>query len=110
MKDGEVNMSKSITLLEGVLQDDTISYTLVELSEISLIEIAFLNKMLDAGIIEPKTTQPLPQFDYRAVRRAVKAFRLHRDLSINLEGISLILDLLDEIKILEQELAFHRKQ
>lgn len=108
MKDGAVNMSKSVKIIEGILQDGSVSYTLIELSEISVIELSFLNKIIEEGIIEPKVTEPTPKFDYTALQRAEKAFRLHRDLAINLEGISLILDLLDEIKTLEQELAFHR--
>lgn len=108
MKDGGTDMSKSLKIIEGILQDGSAHYTLVELSEISVIELSFLHEMIEEGIIEPKVTEPTLQFDYNALQRAKKAFRLHRDLAINLEGISLILDLLDKIKALEKELAFHR--
>lgn len=110
MKDGERVMSKTVTVSEGVLQDESVSYTLIELSEISVIELSFLNKMIEEGVIEPKVTEPLPKFDFRALKRAEKASRLYNDLSINLEGVSLILDLLEKIQTLEQELALHKRE
>ena len=95
-------MSKSI--LEGILQDETVTYTIVELSEQSVLDLALLNEMIEMGIIEPIQTSPVVQSDYRALNRVQKASRLHQELSINLEGISVVLDLLERVQLLEQEL------
>ncbi len=48
--------------------------------------------------------------DQKTLRRMESAFRLHRDLEINLPGVVLALDLLDELKQLRHELDILRKQ
>lgn len=92
-------------ILEGILQDETVTYTLFELSEMCVVEPPILNQMIEFGIIEPQSNVPSIQFSYRALYRAKKALRLQRDLAINWEGISLVLDLLDEIEALQQQIA-----
>lgn len=97
-------MGKQSLILEGILQDETVVYTLVELSEICVIEPPILHEMIEYGIIEPQIQSGPHYFNYRALYRAQKALRLQRDLAINWEGISLVLDLLDEIEDLRQKL------
>jgi chaperone modulatory protein CbpM len=108
-KGGGNSMSKSIKVIEGILQDEKI-YTLIELSEITITDQSFLQEMIECGIIEPAIATPVEKYDYQALKRVQKAIRLHRDLAINLEGISLVLDLLDEVQALEQELVVYRRR
>lgn len=102
-------MRERITVVEGTLQDETVTYTLIEISEICIVEPLILDQMLEFGIIEPKVSAPQPKFDYRQLHRAQKALRLQRDLSINWEGISVVLDLLDEIQELHHQLEIHKR-
>ena len=97
-------MRKSEMIIEGILQDERVTYTLVEISEICVIDLPVLDQMLEYGIIEPQIKDHGKHYDYRALRRVKKAVRLHHDLAINWEGISLVLDLLEEIDTLHRRL------
>lgn len=103
-------MRDRITVIEGTLQDETITYTLIELSEMCVVERPVLDQMIEYGIIEPKIRAPQLKFDYRQFNRAQKALRLQRDLAINWEGISLVLDLLDQIQELHEQLELHKRK
>lgn len=98
-------MSK-IRVLEGTVQDEQIIYTALEIVEICAVESTVLEQMIEYGIVEPVLEKN--QFSGYALKRAQKALRLRQDLAINWEGISLVLDLLEEIERLEKELAIHR--
>lgn len=102
-------MVKSQAILEGILQDGSVTYTIIELSEICVVTVPLIEEMREHGIIEPKTPQAPEQFDYRALFRAQKALRLQHDLAINWEGISVVLDLLEEIDELHQRLKHHER-
>ncbi len=91
-------------IYEGtLLQDKTVTYTLTELREICVVEEKVLLEMVEFGILEPKEKrQQIWIFNANALDRTQKAMRLHHDLAINWAGISLILDLLEEIHELRQ--------
>ena len=94
-----------IHTIEGVLLDESHEYTLVELSRICVINEDMLREMADFGIIEPRHSRGEWVFSGTSMIRIRKALRLRRDLSINWEGISLALDLLDQIDELRQQLG-----
>ena len=77
--------------------------TLRELCEISGAPADFVVEMVEFGILEPAAGDRAPedrthwQFATPAVRRSRRAVNLMRDFGINLEGMSLVLDLLDEL-------------
>jgi len=102
-------MRKSDIVMEGILQDEQVSYTLVELSEICVVDSTVLIQMIEVGILEPQQKKPVLQFDSHALKRVQKALRLHHDLAVNWEGLSLVLDLLEEIQELEQQLELHNR-
>ena len=47
--------------------------------------------------------------DQKSLQRLETAFRLHRDLNINLPGVALALDLLEEMEQMKEELEILRK-
>ena len=54
------------------------------------------------GVLEPSGDRPEEwRFTGSSLRRAQTAFRLSRDLEVNLAGIALALNLLDEIAVLK---------
>ncbi|UWR21842.1 chaperone modulator CbpM [Sulfitobacter sp. S190] len=54
-------------------------------------------ELVDHGVLEPKgTTVAKWQFAGSNISRAKKARRLHRDLGVNVAGVALVLDLLEE--------------
>ncbi len=88
---------------EGLLLDETVTYTLTELTEIGSTEEKIVIEMVEYGIVEPEGENPEKWiFRSKSIIRFQKAIRLHQDLNINWPGISLALDLLDEVHELRQ--------
>ncbi len=100
-----------LPIFEGILLDETVTYTMTELIEMGNVDEAVLIEMHEYGIIDPQgETQEKWIFTSRSVIRFKKAMRLHHDLSINWAGISLVLDLLEEREQLHQALSHLKKQ
>lgn len=88
---------------EGILLDETVLYTLTQLSELCVVEEQVLIEMVSYGILEPIGEREVVwQFSGQSLPRIQKALRLHHDLAINWQGISLALELLDEIDVLQE--------
>lgn len=93
--------------------DSPAQYRLEELCAACFVEEALVLEMIDVGILAPEGTDRAAwRFGTRAVIRLKRARRLQRDLEINLAGIAVTLDLLDEletakrrVKTLETHLA-----
>lgn len=86
------------------LLNEQLSYSLRELCELCNLHAEGIIEMVEFGIIEPiGDTPPQWQFPGTTVIRVKKALRLQSDLDINLSGIALSLDLLDEINQLRYE-------
>lgn len=81
------------------LGDSQTTFTLRELCERSDVHAEFVIKLVNYGIIAPtEDSEPRHwQFDLPALARLRKAQRLRRDLKIDLPGLALSLDLLDEL-------------
>ena len=91
----------------GTILDDEISFTLAELSKVCDIHAEKLLAMVQEGLIEPQgDTREITQMHWRfsgyALHRVQIALRLERDLNINLEGVAMVLDLLDEVRDLRE--------
>lgn len=93
--------SGTTSYLQGQIVDETVEFTLVELSRASGASEEELMLWVYEGVFEPDGSQPQEwRFSGAALRRARTAQRLARDLQINAPGIALVLDLLDEIDAL----------
>ncbi|MBX3709076.1 MAG: MerR family transcriptional regulator [Gammaproteobacteria bacterium] len=83
-----------------------------ELCEICRISPDVIYELISYDIIHPK--QPLKQeqwkFNVDELRRIKTALRLQHDLEVNLAGVALVLDLLDEINELRHRAEFLEKQ
>lgn len=92
-------------VLTGHLLDDSVKLTITEISCACRVREDDIVELVEEGIIEPLSpdsatwTFPGPQ-----LRRAHKAVRLQRDLEINLAGVALVLDLLEEMEKLRARL------
>lgn len=73
-------------------------FSIDELVEYLHLKADFMQELIEYGIVEPHGRAPNEWvFDALAIKRIQQAKRLHRDLQINLAGVAMILDLLDEI-------------
>jgi len=65
-----------------------------------------IEEMVELGVIQPIEHQVCEWcFDMCAFKRFQKALRLQHDLEVNLEGIAIILDLIDELEEVKKKLG-----
>jgi chaperone modulatory protein CbpM len=89
---------QDLEVLMGQVLDESLELGLEELCRICHAEESFVVALVAEGVIEPVgVTQTEWRFTGRSVRRTQVALRLHRDLDVNLPGVALALDLLEEI-------------
>lgn len=97
-------MSKD-NLLIGVLIEDTSTISFTEVCLKYNIPKELLIDMMEEGLFPNQPTEPEQiALDQKALRRIESAFRLHKDLGINLPGVALAIDLLEEIEKMHKEL------
>ena len=90
---------QELQVLMGELLDDSLELELEELCRMCHADEAFVVALVAEGVIEPRGTRRTEWvFTGRSVRRTQVALRLHHDLDINLPGVALALDLLEEIQ------------
>jgi len=83
--------------LSGTLLDERVVYSLTEVCLVCGTESDWVVQLVQEGILEPHgRSRKEWQFSGRAVHIAMKARRLQRDLDLNLTGVALVLELLDE--------------
>ena len=95
--------------------DESLRLTLRETCRICGVHAEFLMELVDEGVITPREETPpadgstrrpaarrggphLWRFDGVAVVRVQRALRLQQDLGVNLPGVALALELLDELE------------
>ncbi|MFT4584628.1 MAG: chaperone modulatory protein CbpM [Gammaproteobacteria bacterium] len=100
--------------IEVELADDSTPYQLRELCEMCAVRAEFVVEMVEAGILSPSGSPPSGwRFGVHAIIRLQKAQRLQRDLDINLAGIALALDLIEDLDRMKKKarmLEHHLKQ
>jgi chaperone modulatory protein CbpM len=91
--------------LQGTIVDDSTRLTLDDLCRICSIERSHVVEFVAEGVLEVETADTSEwHFSGTALRRARTAVRLQRDLELNLVGVALALDLMDEIERLRREI------
>jgi chaperone modulatory protein CbpM len=90
-------MSAHDRILRGEVLEEETRWNLVEFITYCRIEEGRLIELVEMGVIEPAGSTPQTwTFMVRDLQRVRTAQRLSRDLGINLPGIAVILDLLEE--------------
>ncbi len=85
-------------VVSGVVLDEAVSLTLTELCRCCDVSAEYIVEMIDEGVLAPEGDRP-DQWRFRGVqvKRVQTALRLAEDLEINMPGIALALELLDEL-------------
>ena len=84
---------------------DAKQYKLSEVCTICGVEKSFVLAIVEQGLLDPQGNMPEEWlFSAKGLVRTQKAARLYRDLAINLEGVSLVLELMDELNVLRQKM------
>lgn len=101
---------KKENVLVGVLIEEESTLSVTEICYRYHIPQELLREMLEEGLFTNQTSD-IKQLalDQKSLRRIETAFRLHKDLDINLPGVALALELLDEMDKMRDELNILRK-
>lgn len=92
-------------IFTGVIIDDNWQATFTELCQTCDVDAELVIRMIEHGLLEPQGQSDVDwRFDAKDLRRLQKALRLYRDLQINLNGIALALDLMEEIESLREKI------
>ena len=92
--------------LNGILIDDQTELSLDDLCKACSSSTEWIIELVEEGALEPVGyVQTEWRFTGNSLQRARTAMRLQRDLDINLAGVALALDLLDEIETLSSRLS-----
>ena len=92
--------------LSGTLLDESAELSLDDLCRACSRHEEWIIELVEEGVLEP-VGQDREQwrFSVTSLQRARVTMRLERDLGVNLPGIALTLDLLDEIETLRTRLS-----
>ncbi len=93
-------------LMTGVILEEEIELTLSDLCRSCCVDADFVVELIQEGVIDP--LEPKAHrwtFGGHSLTRLRRAINLHQDLGLNLAGIALTLELLDERERLRAELA-----
>lgn len=99
-------------VVSGVILDETMNLSLGELCHASSLCAEEVIAMVDEGLLEPGGgSSPIDwRFPATSLYRVHVALRLQRDLQVNLAGVALALDLLDELRSLRERLRLLERQ
>lgn len=109
-------MNKQQIILNGVLLDEQTELSLNDLCCACSRSAEWIIELVEEGALEPvahesMVQQPMAQlqtqwrFTADSLQRARTAMRLQRDLNINMAGLALALNLLEEIETLKARLT-----
>jgi chaperone modulatory protein CbpM len=92
-------------IINGILLDEQQQLTLADLSHACARHVEWVVELVEEGIIEPQGNDPDDwRFSPTSFSRAYKAMRLQRDLELNIAGVGLVLDLMDQLDTLQARL------
>jgi chaperone modulatory protein CbpM len=92
---------------EGILLDESCVLSIADLSRACSMHAEWVLDLIAEGILEPDIDESRQcQFSAPELARAFTTMRLQRDLDVNLAGVALVLDLMDEIHELRAQLVY----
>ena len=94
--------------LTGTIFDQSAILTIKDLSRMCNVEERHIVEFVEEGVLNVVEVSSEWHFTGDALRRARLAVRLERDLELNLAGVALALDLIEELQQLRRELGAKR--
>ncbi len=95
----------NITWIDGSIVENELHMTIVELSHASRTPEEMIMSWVSEGVLSPSGSTPQDwRFSGDSLRRAKTAAHLTHDLELNVPGVALALELLDEIAKLRTRL------
>jgi chaperone modulatory protein CbpM len=105
-----MSMPEEPALLIGTVIDESVYFGVDEFCRLCAVERQHIVEFVAEGVLVTSPGEDVAhwRFDGGALRRARLALRLERDLELNVAGVALALDLMEEIDRLRQELKARR--
>lgn len=96
--------------LPGVIFEEHTVLNVDELSRLCAVDQTYIIELVEEGVLNVLEIHASEwRFSGTALRRARTALRLQRDLEINLPGVALALELLEEIGELRRSLRIEQR-
>ncbi len=91
-------MSEKRLIPLGEILDERVELSLTDLAQRGSVHIEIIIELVEEGVLEPQGKSPEQwRFTGPDLVRLRRALNLQRDLELNLPGIALAMDLLDEL-------------
>ena len=98
-------VKQTTDILTGRIVENETRLTLRQLCNACAVRAEYIIELVDQGFIEPSGVEKSHWcFSGVSIKRVQKAKRLQRDLGINLAGVALVIELIDEIEYLRAKL------
>jgi chaperone modulatory protein CbpM len=95
-------------VLPGTLFDESTTLSIKDLSRMCAVDERHIVEFVEEGVLNVVNVRSEWHFTGDALRRARLAVRLERDLELNLPGVALAVELLEELAQLRRELRTRR--
>lgn len=96
--------------LSGDIVEESVVLSVAELSRMMSVDERHIVELVEEGVLSVLEFDASEwRFSGAALRRARIALRLERDLGVNLPGVALALDLLEELQRLRRERETERR-
>ena len=94
--------------MTGIIFDQSTILSIKDLSRMCQVDERHIVEFVEEGVLNVIEVSSEWHFTGDALRRARLAVRLERDLELNLAGVALALDLIEELQQLRRELEARR--
>jgi chaperone modulatory protein CbpM len=103
-------MRSAQNALTGEIFEEYAVLSVDELSRLCAVERTYIVELVEEGVLQVAAVEAEQwRFAGTALRRARMALRLQRDLEINLPGVALALELIEELDAMRRELQSVRR-
>ena len=91
---------------KDAILDETVELSMFEICRVCNRHAEWIVELVNEGVLDPiGSDQEQWRFTGTSLKKAHTAMRLERDLGLNLEGIALVLDLMEELAELRERLC-----
>jgi chaperone modulatory protein CbpM len=103
-----MNSAEENSLIGEIVDDHTL-LTVEELCRLCAVDRTYIVELVEEGVLSVTQVDATEwRFAGATVHRARKALRLQRDLEINLPGVALALELLEQLERLSRQIHSER--
>ena len=74
------------------------------------VEISFFNSLNEFGLVEIISVEEVQYIHLNKITDLEKMIRIHQELNVNIEGIDVVLNLLEKIEELQNELIITKNK